>query len=87
MSMLQDRNLPFISHLAPFSRTGFPACEAKSEFSCGTGILPVHKKLIDNGATSRFHATLKFVDEYCESELTLWLSINLLRSLNLAYNI
>ena len=41
------------SHLAPFSRTGFPACEAKSEFYCGTGILPVHKKLIENGATSQ----------------------------------
>ncbi len=29
------------------------ACEAKSEFYCGTGILPVHKKLIENGATSQ----------------------------------
>ncbi|AFZ07450.1 hypothetical protein Osc7112_3056 [Oscillatoria nigro-viridis PCC 7112] len=24
-----------------------------SEFSCGTGILPVHKKLIDNGTISQ----------------------------------
>jgi len=30
------------------------ACSTKSEFSCGTGILPVHKKLIENGATSQF---------------------------------
>jgi 2'-5' RNA ligase len=49
--------------------------------------MPVHKKLIENGAIFHFHLTLKFVGEYCESELTLWLSINLLRSLNLAYNI
>jgi len=30
------------------------ACFTKSKFSCGTGILPVHKKLIENGATSQF---------------------------------
>jgi hypothetical protein len=29
------------------------ACSTKSEFSCGTGILPVHTKLIENGATSQ----------------------------------
>ncbi|MEG4916783.1 hypothetical protein QUB12_27250, partial [Microcoleus sp. B7-D4] len=29
------------------------ACSTKSEFSCGTGILPVHKKLIDNSAISQ----------------------------------
>ncbi len=29
------------------------ACSTKSEFSCGTGILPVPKKLIENGATSQ----------------------------------
>ncbi|MEG4170837.1 MULTISPECIES: hypothetical protein, partial [unclassified Microcoleus] len=29
------------------------ACSTKSEFSCGTGILPVPKKLIDNDATSQ----------------------------------
>src|SRR6476620_3404735 len=29
------------------------ACSTKSEFYCGTGILPVHKKLIENGATSQ----------------------------------
>jgi 5-amino-6-(5-phosphoribosylamino)uracil reductase len=28
------------------------------EFSCGTGILPVHKRLIENGATSQFDRTL-----------------------------
>ncbi|MEG4524448.1 hypothetical protein, partial [Microcoleus sp. C2D2] len=26
----------------------------KSRFSCGTGILPVHKRLIDNAATSQY---------------------------------
>ncbi|MEG4881582.1 hypothetical protein QUB75_12410 [Microcoleus sp. K1-B6] len=29
------------------------ACSTKSAFSCGTGILPVHKQLIENGATSQ----------------------------------
>jgi len=38
------------SYLAPFSRTGCPACSTKSEFDCGMGSLPVHKKLIENGA-------------------------------------
>jgi IS605 OrfB family transposase len=46
--------LDFNSHLAPFSRTGFPACSTKDEFSCGMGILPVHKKLVENGAISQF---------------------------------
>ena len=27
------------------------ACSTKDKFSCGTGILPVHKRLIDKGAT------------------------------------
>jgi len=29
------------------------ACSTKSKFSCGTGILPVHKRLFENGATSQ----------------------------------
>ncbi|TAG86581.1 MAG: hypothetical protein EAZ18_25475 [Oscillatoriales cyanobacterium] len=29
------------------------ACSTKTLFSCGTGILPVHKRLIENGATSQ----------------------------------
>jgi hypothetical protein len=85
--MLQDRNLPFISHLAPFSRTGKMPVPQKNSLFVEQAGKPVHKKLIENGATSQFHPTLKFVDEYCESELTLWPSINLLRSLNLAYNL
>jgi hypothetical protein len=28
------------------------ACSTKSEFSCGTGILPVHKRLIENVTAS-----------------------------------
>jgi hypothetical protein len=47
------------SHLAPFSRTGFPACSTKSEFSCETGILAVNKKLIENGATSQYESTFR----------------------------
>jgi WD40 repeat protein/transcriptional regulator with XRE-family HTH domain len=34
------------------------ACSTKSEFSCKTGILPVHKKLIENGATSPIDRTI-----------------------------
>ncbi|WP_242718846.1 dihydrofolate reductase family protein [Microcoleus vaginatus] len=30
------------------------ARSTRDEFSCGTGILPVHKRLIENGATSQF---------------------------------
>jgi len=45
---------PHYSHLAPFSRTGFPACSTKSEFSCEAG-KPVPKKLIENGATSQHY--------------------------------
>jgi hypothetical protein len=30
------------------------ACSTRDEFYCGTGILPVHKMLIENGATSQF---------------------------------
>src|SRR6476620_4999572 len=33
------------------------ACEAKSRFSRFTGILPVHKRFVDNGATSQFQPT------------------------------
>ncbi|MEG3935447.1 MULTISPECIES: DUF4160 domain-containing protein [unclassified Microcoleus] len=30
------------------------ACSTKDKFSCGTGILPVPKKLIENGAISQY---------------------------------
>jgi hypothetical protein len=30
------------------------ACSTKDKFSCGTGKMPVHKRLIDNGATYEF---------------------------------
>jgi len=42
------------------------ACEAKSEFSRFTGILPVHKKLIENGATSQFKIDLTVNDKDLE---------------------
>jgi hypothetical protein len=45
------------SHLAPFSRTGKMPVPARKFTLCGTGILPVHKKLIENGATSQKNAT------------------------------
>ena len=35
-------------------KNGQDACSTRDEFSCGTGILPVHKRLIENGATSQF---------------------------------
>jgi 5-amino-6-(5-phosphoribosylamino)uracil reductase len=35
-------------------KNGQDARSTKDEFSCGTGILPVHKRLIENGATSQF---------------------------------
>ncbi|NQE38011.1 ShlB/FhaC/HecB family hemolysin secretion/activation protein [Microcoleus asticus] len=38
-------------------KNGQDACEAKSEFSCGVGILPARKRLIDNGATSQADRT------------------------------
>jgi hypothetical protein len=34
----------------PLSATGKMPVPHKDKFSCGTGILPVHKRLIDNGA-------------------------------------
>ena len=35
-------------------KNGQDARSTTDEFSCGTGILPVHKRLIENGATSQF---------------------------------
>jgi hypothetical protein len=46
-----------ISHLAPFSRTGSSARSTKDKFSCGTGILPVHKSPIEKGAISKYNQT------------------------------
>ena len=34
------------------------ACSTRKFTLCGTGILPVHKKLIENGATSQFKIDL-----------------------------
>ena len=35
-------------------KNGQNAPSTRDEFSCGTGILPVYKRLIENGATSKF---------------------------------
>jgi hypothetical protein len=43
------------SDVAPWSATGFSACSTKDKFSRFTGILPVHQRLIENGATSEFN--------------------------------
>ena len=48
----------FKTHILHHSQEQARACSTKSEFSCGTGILPVHKKLIENGATSQFKIDL-----------------------------
>ena len=45
------------------------ACSTKSEVSCGTGILPVHKKLIENGATSQIKQTQTLIT-YTENRVT-----------------
>jgi len=43
------------------------ACSTRSEFSCGVGILPARKRLIDNGATSQTDRT--FSTKTQETEL------------------
>ncbi|UNU24814.1 hypothetical protein D0A37_14115 [Microcoleus vaginatus HSN003] len=35
------------------------ACSTRDEFSCGTGILPVSKQVIENGAISQLKRTAK----------------------------
>ncbi|MEG4272559.1 MULTISPECIES: hypothetical protein [unclassified Microcoleus] len=46
------------SHILHHSRlTGWTACSTKNEFSCGTGILPVPKQVIENGARCQLHLT------------------------------
>jgi len=52
LTMVQD--ISFNSHLAPFSLNRQDACSTRKFTLCGTGILPVHKKLIDNGARYQF---------------------------------
>ena len=42
----------------PVAENRLEACSTIDELSGGTGILPVHKKLIDSGATSQFDRTL-----------------------------
>jgi poly(A) polymerase len=38
------------------------ACSTKDEFSCGTGILPVHKRVVENGARSELNPIPQPVD-------------------------
>ena len=52
------------------------ACSTKSEFSCGTGILPVHKKLIENGARCEIQPT-NILSRGSSGALTTVLRINL----------
>ena len=40
-------------------KNGQDARSTKDKFYCGTGILPVHKSLIENGGTSQFKRTAK----------------------------
>jgi len=40
-------------------KNGQDAREARDELFCGTGILPVHKKLMENGATSQVNPTVQ----------------------------
>ncbi|MEG5064176.1 hypothetical protein QUB33_11190, partial [Microcoleus sp. B3-A4] len=48
--------LPFALRFTPFSLNRQDACSTKSEFSsCGTGILPVQKRLSEKGATSKLN--------------------------------
>jgi hypothetical protein len=61
---LRPKKPGFYSHLAAFSATGFPACSTKDEFSCGMGILPVPKRLVENGARSQFLPNLRAVIKY-----------------------
>ncbi|TAE07874.1 MAG: hypothetical protein EAZ90_26695 [Oscillatoriales cyanobacterium] len=44
-------------------KNGQDARSTKDEFSCGTGILPVHKKVIENGARSQFLSTFVVTQE------------------------
>jgi len=41
------------SHLALFSLNRQDACSTRKSTLCGTGILPVQKRIIDNGARSQ----------------------------------
>ena len=52
------------------------ACSTKDKFSCETGILPVHKRLIENGAISQIQPT-KILSRTSSSPLITLLIINL----------
>jgi hypothetical protein len=49
--------MPLNLNLPPMSATGKMPVPQRVNFSCGMGILPVHKKLIENGAISQFKLT------------------------------
>jgi len=51
MGMIKSRSI--ISHLAPFSRTGKMPVPQRVNFLVEQAGKPVHKKLIENGATSQ----------------------------------
>jgi hypothetical protein len=56
--------MPLNLHLPPMSATGKMPVPQRVNFSCGIGILPVHKKLIENGARSQFKLT------FCTNSVT-----------------
>jgi len=51
------------------------ACSTRKFTLCGTGILPVHKKLIENGATSQFKIDLTVNDKDLEETVGCYLYI------------
>ena len=53
-----NRNLGFKLTSCTFLKNRQDACSTKSEFSCVVGILPAHKRLIENGAISQFKPSI-----------------------------
>ncbi|MEG4272028.1 MULTISPECIES: hypothetical protein [unclassified Microcoleus] len=45
------------SQFCTILKNGQDARSTKDKFFCGTGILPVHKSLVEKGATSQKHLT------------------------------
>ncbi|MEG5049008.1 MULTISPECIES: hypothetical protein [unclassified Microcoleus] len=50
------------SHLAPFSLNRQDACSTRKFTLCGTGILPVPRQVIENGARCELQRTLNKAD-------------------------
>jgi len=52
------RDLGFKLTSCTFLKNRQDACSTKSEFSCGVGILPAHKSLIENSPISQFKPSI-----------------------------